>query len=71
MPPNEACTQDGSVDVMSRTQFARQSSHVVWFPVQASDFSTLQYVHTGCGSYPPSYSMGIGRFFSGVKVAGE
>lgn len=67
----EACSQDGSVGVMSCPQFARQSSHVVWFPVYANEFSTLQCVHTGCGAYPPFYSMGIGGFFSGGKAAGE
>jgi hypothetical protein len=67
---NEACSQDGSVGVMSRPQFARQSSHVVLFPVQTSDFPTLQCVHTGCGTYPPSYSIVVGRFFSGGKAAG-
>ena len=68
---NEACSQDGSVGVMSRPQFARQSSHVVWFPAQASDFPTLQRVHTGCGVYPHSYSMVVGGFFSWGKAAGE
>jgi len=60
---NDACSHDGSVGVMSRPQFARRSSRVVWFAVQASGFSTLQCVHTGCGAYPPSYSMGIGGIF--------
>ena len=43
---------------------------MVWFPVQTRGFFTVQCVHTGCGAYPPSYSMGIMGFFSGGKAAG-
>jgi hypothetical protein len=65
---NEARSQDGSVGVMSRHQLI----HVVWFPVQASDFSILQCVHISREAYPPySIQWVSGDFSSGGKADGK
>jgi hypothetical protein len=61
---NVSLTRGGLVGIATRLRAGRSGFRI---SVKETDFSLLRNVHTGSGARSPSYSMGTGVLFPGVR----